>query len=92
LLEQMRGMASRLVDLADAASDREPDEPDLLEALEPRSEAETEARASNRGENDSTVPTVEADESTDGEARKAPKKIADGGQSKQAIKTRRRPS
>jgi DivIVA domain-containing protein len=46
LLEQMRGMASRLVDLADAAAAREPAEPDLLEALEPKTEAETEPQAS----------------------------------------------
>ena len=80
LLEQMRGMASRLVDLADAAADREPDEPDLLEALEPKTQAEMEPQAANRGE------------ASDGEARKAPKKIADDGQSKQAIKTRRGPT
>jgi len=92
LLEQMRGMASRLVDLADAAADREPDEPDLLEALEPKTQAEIELQAANRGEAESTVPPVEADEASDGEARKAPKKIADDGQSKQAIKTRRRPT
>jgi DivIVA domain-containing protein len=92
LLEQMRGMASRLVDLADAAAAREPAEPDLLEALEPKKQAETEPQASNRGEADSTVPTVEADEATDGGARKAPTKIAGSGQSKQTIKTRRRPS
>jgi DivIVA domain-containing protein len=61
LLEQMRGMASRLVDLADAAADREPDEPDLLEALEPKRQAETEPQAPDPGETDSTVPTVEAD-------------------------------
>ena len=61
LLEQMRGMASRLVDLADAAADREPDEPDLLEALEPKSQAETEPQASNGGETDSTVPTIQVD-------------------------------
>ena len=71
LLEQMRGMASRLVDLADAAADREPDQPDLLEALEPKRQAETEPQASNRGETDSTVPTVEAEGATDGGTRKA---------------------
>jgi DivIVA domain-containing protein len=49
LLEQMRGIASSLVDLADAAADREPVEPDLLEALEPKTEAETEPQAANRG-------------------------------------------
>jgi DivIVA domain-containing protein len=92
LLEQMRGMASRLVDLADAATEREPDEPDLLEALEPKTQAETEPQAANSGEAESTVPTVEADEPTNGEARKAPEKIAGSGQSKQGIKTRRRPS
>jgi hypothetical protein len=91
LLDQMRGMASRLVDLADAATDREPDEPDLLEALEPKTQAETEPQAANSGEAESTVPTVEAD-ATNGEARKAPRKIAAGGQSKQGIKTRRQPS
>ena len=91
LLDQMRGMASRLVDLADAATDREPDEPDLLEALEPKTQA-TEPQAANSGEAESTVPTVETDEPTNGETRKAPKKIAAGDQSKQAVKTRRRPS
>src|SRR3989442_1312729 len=60
LLEQMRGMASRLVDLADAAVDREPEEPDLLEALEPKRQAETEPQASNRAEPKSTIPTAEA--------------------------------
>ena len=89
LLEQMRGMASRLVDLADAATDREPDEPDLLEALEPKSQAENEPRTSDGGESESTAPTVEL-KRTDGEARKAPEKIAGNGQSKQGIKTRRR--
>ena len=92
LLEQMRGMASGLVDLADAAADRVPDEPDLLEALEPKTQAETEPQAPNDGEADSTVPTVEADEATYDEARKTPKKIAGSGQLRQAIKTRRRPS
>jgi DivIVA domain-containing protein len=82
LLEQMRGMASRLVDLADAAADREPDEPDLLEALEPKTPAETQPQASNLGEANSTVPTVEAAEATDGGTRKAPKKIPGSGQSK----------
>src|SRR5438874_5104360 len=48
LLDQMRGMASSLVDLADAAAEREPVEPDLLEALEPKTEAETEPQAANR--------------------------------------------
>jgi len=92
LLDQMRGMASRLVDLADAATDREPDEPDLLEALEPKTQVEAEPQAANSGEAESTVPTVEADEPTNGEARKAPKKVAAGDQSKQAVKTRRRPN
>jgi DivIVA domain-containing protein len=73
LLEQMRGMASSLVDLADAAADREPDEPDLLEALGPKTQAETEPQASNRGEADSTVPTVESAEAVDGGTRKAPR-------------------
>jgi DivIVA domain-containing protein len=73
LLEQMRGMASSLVDLADAAADREPDEPNLLEALGPKKQAETEPQASNRGEADSTVPTVESAEATDGGTRKAPR-------------------
>jgi len=91
LLEQMRGMASRLVDLANAATEREPDEPDLLEALEPKTQAETEPQAANSGEAESTVPTVEAGEPTNGEGR-TPKKIAGSGQSKQGIKTRRRPS
>jgi DivIVA domain-containing protein len=62
LLEQMRGMASKLVDLADGAADREPDQPDLLEALEPNAQAETEPHAANPGEADSIGPTVEVDE------------------------------
>jgi DivIVA domain-containing protein len=90
LLEQMRGMASSLVELADAAADRVPDEPDLLEALEPKAQAETEPAA--MGETDSTVPAVDADEATYDETRKAPEKIAGSGQSKRAIKTRRRPT
>jgi len=83
-------MASRLVDLADAATEREPDEPDLLEALEPKTQAEPEPQASNPGEADLKVPTV--DEATEGGARKAPTKTAGSGPSKQAIKTRFRPS
>src|SRR6266516_519499 len=79
LLEQMRGMASRLVDLADAAAAREPDEPDLLEALEPKTQAEPEPQASNPGEADLKVPTV--DEATESGARKAPTKTAGSGPS-----------
>jgi len=92
LLEQMRGMASRLVDLADAAAAREPAEPDLLEALEPTREAETASQASTGGEADSTVPTAGAEEATDHGTREAPKEIAGSGQAKQAVKTRRRPA
>jgi DivIVA domain-containing protein len=91
LLEQMRGMASRLVALADAATDREPGEPDLLEALEPKSQAEAEPQASDRSENDSTVTMVETDEAADGEDRRAAKQTAGPGQSKQAVKIKRRP-
>jgi DivIVA domain-containing protein len=72
LLEDMRGMAGRLVDLADGAAGREPEEPDLLEALEPKTE--TEQQASNPGETDSTALTVEVDKSTDGRSTKAPKR------------------
>jgi DivIVA domain-containing protein len=92
VLEEIRGMASRLVDLADAAAGREPDEPDLLEALGPKTHAEAEQQAPNRGEADATVPSVVADEATDGGARKAPKRTPGSGQSKQAISARRRPS
>jgi DivIVA domain-containing protein len=92
LLEEIRGMASRLVDLADAAAEREPDEPDLLEALGPKTQAETEPQAPSRGEADTTAPTVVADETTDGGARKSPKRTPGSGQSKQAISARRRPS
>jgi DivIVA domain-containing protein len=88
LLEQMRGMASRLVDLADAAVEREPNEPDLLEALEPQRQADTEPQASSRGEAETTAPIVN-DEAIDGGAGKTPKKIAGSGQSKQPNKTRR---
>jgi DivIVA domain-containing protein len=62
LLEDMRAMASKVMDLAEAATDREPEEPDLLEALEPKTG--TEERAPN-GEADSTGPTDEADDSTE---------------------------
>jgi len=75
LLEQMRGMASGLVDLADAAAAREPAEPDLLEALEPTREAETDSHASTGGEVDSTVPTIEADDAAEDGARRAPTKL-----------------
>ncbi len=92
LLEEIRGMASRLVDVADAAAEREPDEPDLLEALGPKTQAETEPQAPSRGEADTTVPTVVADETTDGGARKAPERTRGGGRSKQAISAKRRPS
>jgi DivIVA domain-containing protein len=92
LLEQTRGLASRLVDLADGANNREPDEPDLLEALEPKMQAETEPQASNGGETDSTLPTTEVEQATYAEARNAPKKIAGTGRSRQAIKSKRRPS
>jgi DivIVA domain-containing protein len=89
LLEQMRSTARGLIDLADAAADREPDEPDLLEALEPKTQAETEPQTTNRSEADSAAPVVKADEPTDGGARQVPKKIAGGGQSTQADKTKR---
>jgi DivIVA domain-containing protein len=75
LLEEMRGMASRLVDLAEAAAAREPAEPDLLEALEPTREAATESQASTGGEADSTVPRVEADEATEGGLPGRPRKL-----------------
>jgi DivIVA domain-containing protein len=76
LLEEMRGMASRVVDLADAAAEREPAEPDLLEALKAKTQAETGLQASKRGEADSTVPAPESEEATDGGSRKAPERAA----------------
>jgi DivIVA domain-containing protein len=60
LLEEMRGLAGRLVDLADTAADREPEEPDLLKALEPK----TELHLSNPGETNSTAQPVEANDPT----------------------------
>jgi len=81
LLEEMRGTASRLVDLADAATSREPDEPDLLEDLEPKGQAEAKANPSSRDEANSTGATVEADEAKTG-----------GGRSKRAVKTKQQPS
>jgi DivIVA domain-containing protein len=90
LLEEMRGTASRLVDLADAATAREPDEPDLLEDLEPKGRAETKADPSSRDEADPKVAVVEAEEATDGVDRGAAE--TGGGRSKRAVKTKQQPS
>jgi DivIVA domain-containing protein len=90
LLEEIRAMASRLVDLADAAAAREPSEPDLLEALKPKTDAETETQASNRGEVGPPAATLEADEVRDGGPRRAPETNAGSGQPKKATTTRRR--
>ena len=90
LLEEMRGTASRLVDLADAAKAREPDEPDLLRDLEPKGRAETKADPSSRDEADPKVAVVEAEEATDGEDHGAAK--TGGGRSKRAVKTKQQPS
>jgi DivIVA domain-containing protein len=90
LLEEMRELASRLVDLADGAAAREPAEPDLLEALEPKTEAETETQGSNRGEVGPPVATPEADEAGDGGSRRALETNAGSGQRKKAATTRRR--
>ncbi len=50
LIEDIRAVASRLVDLADVATTQEPAEPNLLQALEPRTAGETEPEDSNRGD------------------------------------------
>ena len=82
LLEEMHGIASKLVGLADAAADREPDEPDLLEALEPKTQAETEPQNSKRDRVDSTMPPLESEEATDDGSRQASKRVAGKHQSK----------
>jgi DivIVA domain-containing protein len=66
LLDEIRGTASGLIELADAAAAEEPAEPDLLEALEPETRAETKPNASKRDGVQSTAPAVEDEESTDG--------------------------
>jgi DivIVA domain-containing protein len=91
LLEQIRGLADKLVGLADAAADREPDQPDLLEALEPPTK-ETAPQASTGGEADSKAPIVNPDEVTGRGARTAPEKVAARRQSRQVDKTKRPPS
>jgi len=75
-------MASSLVDLADAAAEREPDEPDLLEALEAKTQAGAEPRASMRGGVDPMVTALESEEATDDGSPKAPKRVAGKDQSK----------
>jgi DivIVA domain-containing protein len=72
LLEEIRGMARGLVDLADAAAARETDEPDLLEALEADMQAETEPQGSK----------IEADEVSNGGTREAVEKVAGAARSK----------
>jgi hypothetical protein len=52
--------------LADAAAAREPDEPDLLEALESKTQAETEPQGSK----------TEADQVSNGGTREAVEKVA----------------
>jgi DivIVA domain-containing protein len=75
LLEQVRGLADSLVGLADSAAEREPDQPDLLEALEPTVQ-ETAPQASSRGEADGNAPIGESEEATGDGARTAPEKGA----------------
>jgi DivIVA domain-containing protein len=65
LLDEIRGTASGLVKLADAAAAQEPAEPDLLEVLEPR-RAEPESSGSKRDGVQSTAAAVETEKSTDG--------------------------
>jgi len=48
LLDEIRRIASGLTDLADAAAAQEPAEPDLLEALEPKTRAETQPNGPKR--------------------------------------------
>jgi DivIVA domain-containing protein len=50
LLEEIRGTAARLVDVADAAETRERDEPDLLQALEPETVVDAPPEDSDRGD------------------------------------------
>jgi DivIVA domain-containing protein len=82
LLEEMRGMATKLVGVADAAADREPDEPDLLEALEAKTQAGTEPQASKRGRVNSTMAPLESEDATDDGSREAPTRVAGKHQSK----------
>jgi DivIVA domain-containing protein len=78
LLEDMRAMAGRLVDLADAAADRESEKPNLLEALKPKTETETQV--STPGETDASAQSVEADESRGGGSLKTAQRTARGRQ------------
>jgi DivIVA domain-containing protein len=50
LLEEIRGTAARLVDVADAAETRESDEPDLLQALEPETVVDAPPEDSDHGD------------------------------------------
>jgi hypothetical protein len=64
LLDEIRKTASGLTDLAEAAAAQDPAEPDLLEALEQKTRAETQPRGSKRGAVESAAPAVEAQDST----------------------------
>jgi DivIVA domain-containing protein len=66
LLDEIRKTASGLTDLADAAAAQEPAEPDLLEVLEQKTQAETQPRGSKRGAGESAAPAIEAQDSTGG--------------------------
>jgi DivIVA domain-containing protein len=62
LLDDIRRTATVLVELADAAAAQEPVEPDLLEALEAKTRAETEPNVSERDGVESMAPALEAKE------------------------------
>jgi DivIVA domain-containing protein len=59
LLEEIRRTASGLIELADAAASREPAEPELLDALEPKTRTETEPNRSKGDRAQSTSPAGE---------------------------------
>jgi DivIVA domain-containing protein len=91
LLEDIREMASRLVGVADAATAREPDEPDLLQALAPQTGAGARPQTSKR-DGDEPTPAVEADGASNSESREALETAAGSGESKHAKRARRQQS
>jgi DivIVA domain-containing protein len=64
LLDEIRRTASGLTDLANAAAAQEPTEPDLLEALEPKTRAKNQPSGSKREAVESAAPAVETEAST----------------------------
>jgi DivIVA domain-containing protein len=91
LLEDIREMASGLVGVADAATAREPDEPDLLQGLAPRTAVGAGPQTSKR-DADEPTPALEADGVSNGGSREALETAAGSGESKQAKRSRRQQS